>query len=167
LRIKNMLKKVWILPLLIFVTGVIYFAVQSGRKNQDSEVVKPDEKSVLALVDEIDILVLESFPVQIRATVKGNLPSPCFEIGDINEIRQYNHFTVSIKTKEVAEICAQVLTPFEESIPLSVYGLKAGRYTVEINGAMGEFTLQQDNFLDDQNDSATPLQTTPSLPPGY
>ena len=37
----------------------------------------------LALVDEIDILILESFPVQINVIARGNLPDPCTEISEV------------------------------------------------------------------------------------
>jgi len=40
-----------------------------------------------------------------------------------------------------------VLAPFEETIPLEVYGLPAGTYTVEVNGAQGTFDLEMDNIL--------------------
>ncbi|GAH56872.1 unnamed protein product, partial [marine sediment metagenome] len=37
----------------------------------------------LASVDEIDILILESFPVQINVIARGNLPDPCTEISEV------------------------------------------------------------------------------------
>jgi inhibitor of cysteine peptidase len=40
-----------------------------------------------------------------------------------------------------------VLAPFEEVIPLKVYGLPAGTYTVEVNGVQGTFGLEIDNIL--------------------
>jgi len=40
-----------------------------------------------------------------------------------------------------------VLAPFEETIPLEVYGLPAGTYTVEVNGVQGTFDLEMDNIL--------------------
>jgi len=40
-----------------------------------------------------------------------------------------------------------VLAPFEEVIPLYVYGLPAGTYTVKVNGVQGSFDLEMDNLL--------------------
>jgi len=45
------------------------------------------------------------------------------------------------------EVCIQVIAPFEETIPLEVYGLPAGTYTFEVNGVQGTFNLEMDNML--------------------
>ena len=43
-----------------------------------------------------------------------------------------------------------MIAPFEETIPLEVYGLSAGTYTVDVNGVQGSFVLEIDNiFLPD------------------
>jgi len=61
-----------------------------------------------------------------------------------------NHFEVLITTVREAEVmCAQVLEAFEQNIPLDVYGLPAGDYTVTVNGIEAEFTFVQDNSLPD------------------
>ncbi len=104
----------------------------------------------LATVEKIDILTLESFPVQIFVIVSGYLPNPCTEIGPIIQTREGNTFFVTIKTYCSQEICIQVIAPFEEIIPLEVYGLSAGTYTVDVNGVQGSFVLEIDNiFLSD------------------
>ena len=40
-----------------------------------------------------------------------------------------------------------MIAPFEEVIPLEVYGLPAETYTVEVNGVQGTFDLEIDNIL--------------------
>ena len=101
----------------------------------------------LASVDEIDILILESFLVQINVIASGNLPDPCTEIYEINQEREGNTFFVSIKTYRSPGFCIQVLAPFEEIIPLEVYGLPAGTYTVDVNGVQDTFDLLVDNII--------------------
>ncbi len=101
----------------------------------------------LATVEEIDILTLESFPVQIFVIASGYLPDPCTEIYQISQEREGNTFFITIKTYRSPGICIQVLAPFEETIPLEVYGLPAGTYTVEVNGVQGTFDLEIDNIL--------------------
>jgi inhibitor of cysteine peptidase len=108
-----------------------------------------DERPVpgTAQVDSIDILILESFPVQIHVLAKGHLPDSCTTIDHISEELDGATFRVTITTaRPGGESCAQVLTPFEENIPLDVYGLAAGTYTVEVNGVTGTFTLDIDNL---------------------
>jgi len=101
----------------------------------------------LALVDEIDILILESFPVQINVIARGNLPDPCTEISEVLQEREGNTFFVSIKTYRPPGPCIQVLAPFEVKIPLNVYGLPAGTYTVDVNGVQDTFDLEVDNII--------------------
>ena len=104
----------------------------------------------LATVEEIDILTLESFPVQVFVIASGYLPNPCTEIYQISQQREGNTFLITIKTYCSQEVCIQVIAPFEETIPLYVYGLPAGTYTVEVNGVQGTFNLEIDNiFLPD------------------
>ena len=101
----------------------------------------------LATVEKIDILTLESFPVQVFIIASGYLPNPCTEIYQITQEREGNTFFITIETYCSQEVCIQVIAPFEEVIPLEVYGLPAGTYTVEVNGVQGIFDLEIDNLL--------------------
>ena len=100
----------------------------------------------LAQVDEIDILILESFPVQINVIARGNLPDPCTEISEVLKEKEGNTFFITIKTYRSPGFCIQVLAPFEEIISLEVYGLPAGTYTVDVNGVQDTFDLEVDNI---------------------
>jgi len=100
----------------------------------------------LASVDEIDILILEIFPVQINVIANGNLPDPCTEISEVLQEKEGNTFFITIKTYRSPGFCIQVLAPFKESIPLEVYGLPAGTYTVDVNGVQATFDLEVDNI---------------------
>lgn len=151
--------------LFIIVLIAVFAALQTGRESLSDKTPDPNANPGLATVEDIDILMLESFPLQVQVVVTGNLMSSCYEIGDINEIRRDRHFDVSVKTRMIAEVCAQALVPFEISIPLSVHGLKADRYTVSVNGAEGEFTFTQDNTVPEDGESNT--DQAPVLPPGY
>jgi len=101
----------------------------------------------LAPVEEIDILTLESFPVQIFVIASGYLPDPCTEIYQISQEREGNTFFITIETYRSPGFCIQVIAPFKEVIPLQVYGLPAGTYTVEVNGVQDTFDLEIDNIL--------------------
>lgn len=100
-----------------------------------------------AIVENIEILILESFPVQIHVIAKGYLPDGCTEIGDITKVRDDNTFTVTIETIRPADaMCTQAIVPYEKSIALDVYGLNAGTYTVVVNGMSDSFELTMDNL---------------------
>ena len=100
----------------------------------------------LAPVEEIEIVILEIFPVQIDVIARGNLPDPCTEISEVLQEREGNTFFITIKTYRSPGLCIQVLAPFEEIISLEVYGLPAGTYTVDVNGVQGTFDLEVDNI---------------------
>ncbi len=101
-----------------------------------------------ATVESIEIMVLESFPVQIKVNARGYLLDGCTRIGEITKEKKDNTFFVNIKTARPADtFCTQSLVPFQEVIPLDVYGLKAGIYTVNVNGVNSTFELVTDNII--------------------
>jgi pimeloyl-ACP methyl ester carboxylesterase len=101
-----------------------------------------------AMVESIEILLLESFPIQVHVVARGNLPDSCTEISEITEERDENTFRVIITTSRPADaMCAQVLVPFEEVIALDVVGLPAGVYTVNVNGVTDTFEFTVDNAM--------------------
>jgi inhibitor of cysteine peptidase len=101
-----------------------------------------------ATVEEVEVIYLESFPLQVHVQAKGYLADSCTAIDEVNVVRADHRFEVEITTRRPAqEMCAQMVQPFEKSIPLDVYGLAAGDYSVDVNGVQAEFTFTQDNIL--------------------
>ena len=101
-----------------------------------------------AQVKSVDLRMLESFPVQVHAAVKGDFPDACTSIGTANQRRDGNTIYVDLMTTRPADMaCAQVITPFDHTIALDVVGLTAGTYTVNVNGVAETFTLDADNKL--------------------
>lgn len=103
-----------------------------------------------AVVEDTEILILESFPVQVHVIATGYLPDGCTQIYekniDFND--EENTFTVNIITRRPAdEMCTEAIVPFENTIPLNVYGLEKGTYIVDVNGIRNEFELQTDNII--------------------
>lgn len=99
-----------------------------------------------ANVEAIDIRILELFPVQVQVVARGYLPDGCTEIDAVHQERTGQTFQVTVTTVRPADaMCIQVVEPFEETVALDVYGLAAGRYTVDVNGVAGAFELAVDN----------------------
>lgn len=108
-----------------------------------------------ANVEDVEVLIMESFPVQVTAVARGNLPDGCTEIDSVRTDfeEDENMFTVSITTtRDEDAVCTQALVPFEERIDLEVRGLPSGTYTVDVNGVRETFTLEVDNELPESSD---------------
>ena len=83
-------------------------------------------------VDSTDLLYLESFPVQVRLVVTGSLPTPCHEAAW--EVEQASD-GISVRLWSVSDpgaVCADVLEPFEVSIPLGSFD--GANLPVTLNG---------------------------------
>jgi len=113
------------------------------------KIVAEDAAVSLANVNDIKILLLESFPVQIHAVVSGEHPDSCTKVDKVVTKREGDTFFVTITTARPADaMCAQVMTPFEEIVALDAVGLEAGVYTVDVNGVRDTFELQTDNIFE-------------------
>ena len=115
-----------------------------------------DNITGLATVEEVEVILLESFPVQVQVIVSGVLPDSCTTIGETNIERTDNTFNVTVTTVRpaVAE-CEDVELTFEQTIPLDAEGLPAGKYDVDVNGVESSFELSVDN-------AALPEPATPA-----
>lgn len=99
----------------------------------------PDDAGPV-FVDSTDIILMESFPVQVALRVTGNLPTPCHELA--YEVED-DGTTIAARLASVADpdaVCAQVLEPFEFSIPLGSF--ESGTRAVTLNGQpAGDFEI--------------------------
>ncbi|WP_342305480.1 hypothetical protein [Methanolobus sp. ZRKC5] len=103
-----------------------------------------------AVVEDTEILILESFPVQIHVLTTGYHPDGCTQIHEksVKFDKEEKLFTVDMKTIRPADVmCTEAIVPYEETIVLDVYGLEKGTYIVDVNGVRNEFELQIDNII--------------------
>ena len=102
-----------------------------------------------AFVDSAELLTLESSPLQFMLALKGSLPTPCNQLRvDVSPPDSENKIVVDVYSVVKAdEICAQVVEPFEENVPLGSF--PAGHYTF---GSMENWSLNlMHNFLSDKS----------------
>lgn len=93
-----------------------------------------------AFVDSSDLLILESYPVQIMLTLKGSLPTPCNQLRvATNPPDPKNQIQVEVYSViEPDQMCAEVLESFDVNVGLGSF--PSGHYSVWVNGEMvGEF----------------------------
>jgi inhibitor of cysteine peptidase len=102
-----------------------------------------EKVSANAYVSDAQLLIMESYPVQIALVVSGDLPTPCHEFQyEISEPDAENQIFVEIFSMvNPGEVCIEVLEPFSENISLPVADLPDGIYTIFVNGELvGEFS---------------------------
>jgi hypothetical protein len=124
----------------------------------------------MAFIEGLEVVVMESFPVQVQAVVSGNLSDPCTSIASISAPQSGQTFPIQIATTRDPEmICAQVLEPFTETIMLETAALPTGTHTVTAGELSETFTLTTDNeSVNPAPDvtGATLIVSKPSAVPG-
>ena len=131
---------------------VVLVAFVLIRKNKKDEVVYDIGQ---ASVSDFDIVLKESFPVQVDVVVKGDLPDGCTSLGDAKQQLVGNTFNINLETRKLKDgdvMCTQALVPFEETIALeNVVGITAGEYSVNVNGVVKKFTMDVDNYISNED----------------
>lgn len=90
-------------------------------------------------IDEVEVRVAESFPVQLFLHVVGNAPTPCHQVAYSIDT-DAEGIAVQLTTVAGDGMCAQVLEPVDVSVPLGRADLPV---TVTVND--GEFVTTVDN----------------------
>ena len=102
-------------------------------------------------VQSVEIQILESYPLQVNAIARGQMPDAgCTTIYSVNQTRSGNTFNVTLKAiTDPWAFCAQTLTPFEQVIALEVGSLLPATYIVNVNGVEKSFELPEAVFPTD------------------
>lgn len=87
-----------------------------------------------AYISAADLLIAESIPPQPFLHVSGELPTPCHELRiAISPPDSKDHILVDVYAViESEKICAQVIEPFEITVPLA--NIPSGQFVVFVNG---------------------------------
>lgn len=102
----------------------------------------PIQQTAEAVVESLQVQIFESYPVQVQAIVRGQLPDACTYIASVTQQREGTTFRVGMTTARYPnQRCAQVLTPFEQVVRLDVAGLPPGNYDVRVNQVVTPFQL--------------------------
>ena len=91
-------------------------------------------------IQEIEVLLAESDPVQVTVEVSGWLPDSYTAHHETHQRREGNTITIQITTirpKDTA--CAAVVTGYQEQVFIGTF--PAGDYKVVVNGMEQEFRV--------------------------
>ena len=97
-----------------------------------------------AIVESIEVRILESDPVQIEAVVRGFLPDACTTLADSSVGLAGNSYQITLTTSRPADrMCAQMVTRFEQVVKLGSPEPATGAYEVRAGAVVESFTLGQ------------------------
>ena len=97
-------------------------------------------------INQVEILLMESMPVQVAVQITGDLPDGCSELEEPEVIHQENVFLVTLTARRPNDVdCTEALVPFDLQVSLDVFGLPAGDYIVDVIGTTRTFNLAVDN----------------------
>ena len=111
-----------------------------GPSNGDSDDL--DNQSIIAdmPIQEIEVLLAESHPVQVSVEVTGWLPDSCTAHHETRQAQEGNTITIQITTIRPRDFaCATVVTEYQERV--SIGTLAAGDYKVIVNDVEAEFRV--------------------------
>jgi hypothetical protein len=103
----------------------------------DDTLPRPSDSGLVsgaAFIDSIELLTLESYPLQFSLALTGSLPTPCHQLRvTVNPPDAEKNIYVEVYSVTAPDaICATMLQPFTENVPLGSF--PAGHYTVWVNG---------------------------------
>jgi inhibitor of cysteine peptidase len=120
-----------------FALAVVFAVGLAACDSVDSPTLVPGTLPIEA----VDVVVLESFPYQLRAQVRGYLPDGCTRIDQVSQTRDGNVIDVTITTlRERDAICIQRIEPVNRTIALEG-GYLPGEYVLRVNGVERRFQL--------------------------
>ena len=120
-------------------TTPVPFNPPSGYEPQAGDANLTRDQVFLEL-ENSQLLVMESYPIQVTALLKGSLSDPCHQLRAVvtpaNSVNRIDLDVYSVYDKNTA--CITVIQPFSATIPLGSYS--GGHYSVYVNGQLlGEF----------------------------
>jgi hypothetical protein len=89
-----------------------------------------------------NILLMESYPVQVLLQLVGNLSNPCHQLrANVSEPDDQNRIMIELYSLvESGKVCSSIIEEIDVQIPIGSFS--DGDYTVWVNGEqVGEFSL--------------------------
>jgi len=116
--------------------------VGGGTPEQPAAPTAPDiaARASLLQVDEVVLLIAESYPAQVVARVIGSVPDSCSAVDTVRQTREGARVRVTITTRRTAAGCGQAPQPMDLNVRIDG-GFTSGEYIVLVNGVERRFSI--------------------------
>lgn len=95
----------------------------------------------LHLIENVEVVVMESYPMQIALNVSGYIPDGCAAPTQVIQSREENTVMVRVfRTLPPDAICAAMAADYNDTIMIEG-GFDFGHYTFDVNGVVVEIDL--------------------------
>jgi hypothetical protein len=92
-------------------------------------------------IEQVEVRIAESFPVQVFAHVRGIVGDGCSSVLPVEQKREGNTITLTINRQRPTDaICTQIAKIYEETIRLEG-DFPVGEYTLKVNSVTQTFTV--------------------------
>jgi hypothetical protein len=116
---------------------------EPGQGEGDGQSLPANAQRSIVYLEEAQILILESYPVQVKLSLGGELPTPChqLQVEFADPDAEFNIYVDVYSLVDPEVMCAQVLESFAQSFTIPMQGKEDGQYRVYVNGELvGEFS---------------------------
>ncbi len=126
---------------LVAVAAFVYFS-----RDDETSATGNGRTQVIAPIESVEILTLESFPPQYTVHIVSGLPSGCaaFEKAEVTG-RTGNTITISVTNTMPADedvVCTAIYGMQESNVSLGSDFTSGQTYTVDVNGTIATFVAQ-------------------------
>ena len=119
----------------------LFFFGVSGPPTRPAEPPQSVTYTVPSIIEDAQVNIMESDPVQVSLTVQGQHPDGCEFPVIVEQMRSENTVTVNIYREIPADImCTMIVRPYEDTIRLDG-NFAPGSYVITVNGVTVEFTI--------------------------
>ncbi len=109
-------------------------------------------------VSDVNVEVGVGSPIPVFVDIGAVLPDLCAQVEFVEVIQNGNTFKLNVGTiPSTDEACLMDTAGFRMKIPLSVVGLPAGSYGVQVNGVATEFQLESNITSGELRMQETPI----------
>jgi len=106
-----------------------YLSPQPGDENLERSIATVE-------MQDSELLILESYPIQVVAVLHGYMPNPCHQLrAEVGPADAENKIQIDVYSVVDANmICTEVIAPFDVRMPLGSY--QGAKYQFFVNGEL-------------------------------